>query len=66
MHFLVFDTKFRGGIFCELKKKFRRKFRYSGPEFRLLGTASFLIQKLTKLRSKFVYIVAVDYSHFNH
>jgi hypothetical protein len=37
MHFLVFDKK----IPCRniLQKKFRRKFRNSGQEFRLLVTA---------------------------
>jgi hypothetical protein len=39
MHFLVFDKKFRGGIFCKFKKKLCQKFRNSGPEFRLLVIA---------------------------
>jgi hypothetical protein len=35
MHSLVFDTKFRGAIFCKLLKKNPPEI----PEFRLLGTA---------------------------
>jgi hypothetical protein len=42
MQFLVFDKNSVAEPFANYEKKFRRKFRNSGPEFRLLVTDIFL------------------------